>query len=560
MTGLAEQVEHFAREFAETGATGGTLRMKHSRWGNGCAPFYVVGADQAHVTGRRELAHAVRSELGVGMDGLVEMQLRLAGDSYEFQYRCIHGSSEPFWDAARKLVLDTDYRYPGRQQPTATTDTVPDDRPTDPAVLATVRQLVREYVDAYTAARSRAPELAAGMTEADIAAAEARIGQRLPEDLRALYRLVGYDLSDRGVLGITRLSPLSDVAASHLSDNPTMMGMVADSRSVGDDSLFALDRVVLEGWPHGTIRRVSGNAQWVFIGTSDRNADAVDLDPGPDGRRGQLIRTDLEMHTVTRWADSVTDVLRMSIEAQRAEENLDSLYNAAQPIGTSRLQNPAELIEDLSDKFTVQDLRLRHRDSFDAAEIAVLPALRTLRLDGIRSLNLAVPHDIPLEALWVTAPHIDLEPLSGHPVLWDVYLAGAEHPVRIAPLASLKNLQRLDISDIDVTDPEIVGELADLRVLVANLQQWRRLRELDAVPPNLAAAELAGDASFADEAAWADTFGRGAELPVIRGKLAEIRVRVQPEPHSMETQISDLMADAPWDLLLEMHRKQESGE
>ncbi|WP_029892781.1 SMI1/KNR4 family protein [Nocardia brasiliensis] len=563
MTELAEMVERLAREFAESGATGGTLRMHHSQWSNGIDPSYVVGTDRVHqVTGRRELAHAVRAELGVDMDGVVEMRLRLSGDSYEFQYLCTPGSSERFWDAARRLVLDPDYRYPGHRQPITAADTVPDDRSTDPAVLATVRELVSEYIEAYTAAHQRGPELAAGAAEADIAAAEARIGRRLPEDLRALYRLVGHDHDDRGVLGITRLSPLSDVAASHLSDSPTVMGLSADSRSVGDDSLFTGDRVVSEGWPHGTIQRVSRSAGWIFLGTSDRNAHAVDLDPGPAGRRGQLIDIGLGYDSATRWAVSVTEALQKSIESQRAGENFGSLYDTAQPAHTRRLDDPAETIDDLPDKFAVQKLDLRSRDSFDAAELAALPMLRQLRLEGIRTLNLAVPQDIPLESLRVSGPHFDLEPLSGHPVLWDVHLAGAQHPVRLAPLAALKNLQRLDISEIDAADPEIVAELANLRVLVANLQQWRRLRELDAVPAHLAAAELAGDASFADEAAWADTFGRGAEfaeLPVIRGALGEVRVRPQPESEDSAAQIADVMADVPWNLLLQLRREPESG-
>ncbi|WP_433580383.1 SMI1/KNR4 family protein [Nocardia brasiliensis] len=561
MTELTEMVERLAQEFAESGATSGTLRMHHSQWSNGIDPSYVVGTDRVHgVTGRRELAHAVRSELGVGMDGVVEMRLRLAGDSYEFQYQCTPGSSERYWDAVRRLVFDPDYRYPGHQQPIAAADAVPDDRPTDSAVLATVRELVREYIEAYTAAHSRAPELAAGMAEGGIAAAEARIGRRLPEDLRALYRLIGYDHDDRGVLGISRLSPLSDVAASHLSDNPTVMGLSADGRSVGDDSLFSGDRVVSEGWPHSMIQRVSRSAGWVFIGTSDRNAHAVDLDPGPAGRRGQLIEVGLGYESATRWAESVTEALQKSIESQRAPENFGSLYDTAQPTHTRRLHDPAETIEDLPDKFAVQKLELRLRDSFDAAEFAALPMLRRLRIDGIRTLNLAVPQDIPLESLCVSAPHIDLEPLSGHPVLWDVHLAGAQHPVRIAPLAALKNLQRLDISEIDIADPEIIAELADLRVLVANPQQWRRLRELDAVPANLAAAELAGDASFAEEAAWAGTFGAEcAELPVIRGTLTEIRVRPQPEPDDSEARIADVVADVPWNLLLQLRPGPESG-
>lgn len=540
MTELTGLVEHLAREFAGSGATGGTLCLHRSRFSGGQSSRDVVGTHSVgQQTCTRELADAVRSELGVSADAAILMRVRLDGLDYEFQYRRRGLGDDAEWDFARQLVLDPDYCYPGHQRPVPATNAVLDTRPTNPDVLATVRELVRQYADAYSKANSRAPGLGPGTCEEDIAAAETRIGYRLPEDLRALYRVVGYDHDDRGVLGITRLMSLDQIAANHLNDHD-YADMPSPGRSavgVWDDSLFGPDRVVFDGWPHGVIRRVSRSAGWVTVGTSDGAVHAVDLDPGPAGRRGQLIEYEPSgVYPPTRWAESVIEALHESIAAQRVGQYP---HPDTTPAYSRKLRGGDQSIGDLPGQFAIQELELCERDSFDATELAALHMVRKLRFSGIGSMSLAVPPEIPLESLDAAAPCLDLDPLRGHPMLWDVRLAGAEHPVRLAALATLKNLQRLDISQIDVADLEVVATLSNLRVLVANLRQWRHLFDNNAVPANLAAAELAGDVSFADESHWAAHFGRGADiaaLPVIRGTLTEIRPTT---PRNFRTQMTE---------------------
>ncbi|MFE9580538.1 hypothetical protein ACFYO1_29450 [Nocardia sp. NPDC006044] len=89
-------------------------------------------------------------------------------------------------------------------------------------------------------------------------------------------------------------------------------------------------------------------------------------------------------------------------------------------------------------------------------------------------------------------------------------------------MATLSSLQRLDISELEVRDLETVAALLALRVLAATTRQRQLLRDRDAMPARLAAAELAGDAAFDDEITWVAGFGADpitASLPVVRGTL-----------------------------------------
>ncbi|RJO73328.1 hypothetical protein D5S18_18945 [Nocardia panacis] len=533
MAGLIEQAEKLAREFAARGATAGTLEMHHNTVGGcGARAHGSIGAlmllrgwpDTAAISA------AVRAELGVhtNADDMVQMRLRVRGDSYEFQYRCQsrHHWNEFGWESARQVIRDPAYRYPGHAIPAPVTDAALDDQPTDPELVATVTDLVREYVELRTRQEGHAPRLGTGNTEGEIAAAEARIGFRLPEDLRALYRVVGYEGDDRGLLTFTALLPLATVAAAHLNDDAETADLDYGAGTVGawSDSLFATSgRIVLESWPHGVVRRISRSPKWVIIGTSDRDVTAVDLDPGPIGLSGQVITFEPDGYgSASRQDDSVLAVLRRTVQSLRMGEPAFEYYDADHPLSHALLRGVGESVAELPGAIAVQGLTVNGRDSFDAAELAALPLLRELRVRGVGSVRLSVPHTVPLEQLDLTAPRIDVEPLVGHPTLWDLTLAGATEPVRIGPLATLPSLQRLDISEIEVSDLEAVAALPTLRVLVATNRQWQLLRDRDAMPAGLAAAELVGDAAFDDEITWAAGLGVDpitASLPVVRGTL-----------------------------------------
>ncbi|MEU6191516.1 SMI1/KNR4 family protein [Nocardia sp. NPDC047038] len=539
MTELIEQVEKLAREFAASGATAGTLQLHDGMGGSGMQFRDLVGTPAPVWPDTAVISAAVRAELGVDADDMVQMRLRLFGDSYEFQYRCDRRNSYNVfgWESVRQVIRDPAYRYPGHAIPVPLTDAAPDDRPTDPELVATVADLVREYVELRTRQEGHAPQLGAGNTEAEIVAAETRIGFRLPEELRALYRVVGYEDDDRGLLAFTALLPLATVAAAHLNDDTETADLEYGHGTVGawKDSLFAgIDRIVFESWPHGVVRRISRSPKWVIIGSSDRNVTAVDLDPGPIGLSGQVIDFEPDgWYAAFRQDDSVLAVVRRTVASLRVGESVLEYYDAQiadHPQHQAFLRGMGESVAELPDAIAVQELTVDGCDSFAAAELAALPLLRALRVRGVESVQLSVPHTVPLEQLHLTAPRIELEPLAGHPTLWDLTLSRATEPVHIGPLAALPSLQRLDISEIEVSDLEAVAALPTLRVLVATMQQWRLLHDRDAVPAGLAAAELAGDAAFDDEITWAASFGLApitASLPVVRGTLTNVQRRTE---------------------------------
>ncbi|MEV6426198.1 SMI1/KNR4 family protein [Nocardia sp. NPDC051463] len=529
MTELIEQVEKLAREFAASGATVGTVELHNGVGGYGAWTRDMVGVQRPVRLDPLLISAAVRAELGAEANDMTQMRLRLFGDSYEFQYRCESGRYYDVfeWEFARQVICDPAYRYPGHAipVPVPVTDAAPDGRPTDPELVATVADLVREYVELRTRQEGHTPQLGGGNTEAEIVAAETRIGFRLPEELRALYRVVSYD-DDLGLLAFTRLLPLATVAAAHLNDDVETAGLDYGNGTIGawPDSLFGgRGSSVFESWPHGVVRRVSRSPKWLIIGTYDRDVTAVDLDPGPIGVSGQVIDFEPDgTSSAVRRDDSVLAVLRRTVESLRAGKSVLEEYDNPHPLAWACLRGVDESVAELPGAIAVQGLTVEGRDSFDAAELAALPLLRALRVRGVESVQLSVPHTVPLEQLELTAPRIDLEPLAGHPTLWDLTLRGATEPVHIGPLATLPSLQRLDVSEIEVWDLEAVAALPTLRVLVATVRQWQLLRDRDAVPAGLAAAELAGDAAFDDEITWAAGFGVDpvtASLPIVRGTL-----------------------------------------
>ncbi|MEU4623468.1 SMI1/KNR4 family protein [Actinoplanes sp. NPDC023801] len=103
----------------------------------------------------------------------------------------IHWTHDP---APARIVLDEDYRFPGHERPPVRQPGAPDQRPTDPEVLAGMRELVAEFVR-----RHHQDGYAPGYREDEIRAAEHRLGTRLPEDLRALYRIVHDDREESGL-------------------------------------------------------------------------------------------------------------------------------------------------------------------------------------------------------------------------------------------------------------------------------------------------------------------------------------------------------------------------
>ncbi|WP_285474959.1 SMI1/KNR4 family protein [Actinoplanes sp. NBRC 101535] len=387
-----------------------------------------------------------------------------------------------------RIVLDEDFRLPGHETPPAREPGVPDTRVTDPAVLAEVERLVGAFISGH-----HPQGYAPGHTEEAILAAERVLGLRLPEDLRALYRLIHDDYDESGLLDPFVLVPLDQLVTWSRQDLPGYQ-----------DELFD-DAVIFDCVPAGHVRRTSASSGWVtFARDYGMNFAAVDLDPGPLGRSGQIV-----MHGRDVWAPveyvigSVTDLLRRALTGGDKER-------ASPPDPQVRADSIADLPP------SVQGAKLRTDAPVDVADLEPFTNLRSLGVrEKVPSFTMASPTALPLEHLHVEAARWDLTGLP--PTVFDLLLAGNDEPVPVAALAALPNLVRLDLSGAKVSDIPVLATFPALRVLTLDGRQWTELLAAGWHPDRLAGAGLGGTAGVTDAVRWSRAFGRPADVHTLTG-------------------------------------------
>ncbi|MEV5538878.1 SMI1/KNR4 family protein [Saccharopolyspora shandongensis] len=468
-------------------------------------------ADSAHFRlgldfheAQSELVDLLRSEAG---PLVVELVVHESGS---FDLACTADL-----DSATRVVLDQGFRLPGHPLPGVALPPAARNsgEPTDPEVLSEISLLFNEFVQRYAEIKGRPPELRPGYTEAEIAAAEDEIGARLPEDLRALYRMTRDDGAETGLLGGFSPYPLDVVVEWCTTGDPGSLGW--------NDGPFD-DAVVFEPDPPGAIKRVSRNDWWITFGTDfAMNNIAVDLDPGEQGSPGQVIEYGRDvMGPPVLVADSVTAMLTEVVESLREEdfedEDPESDYLESftgfggSGGGHERVYHDfgdrdlAEVVSRIDDGWTAQCLYLNDAEQLDLAALAPLHDLRELSINRASAVHARIG-DLPaLERAAIEAERIDLAGLAGHPLLWDLKLTGTTDPIDIDVLRTLPSLTRLDLSAVEVVDPLVVADLPGLRVLILNAQQWDRLRDADRRPAKLAAAERVGTSSLRETAEWCE--------------------------------------------------------
>lgn len=457
-----------------------------------------------HVQAEYALVQALEEVLraeGEDRPLVLEIAVDGAGEA-EFFHTFALSAGQPY-----SVVLDPRHRHPnhplpGMPQPAAAR---PTGLPTDPDVLRHVESSVREFTDHFTRVNGRAPEFGPVRTEEELAAAEAAMGLRLPEDVRALHLLVGDDQRENGLLGRCYLQPLPTVVEDYFSDTPGSWAWAED--------LFAPGRVVLEADPPGVVRRVSRNDWWVAVASDHAgNAFAVDLDPGPGGRSGQLIEHGRDFHgPVGYTADSVTAVLQSVLDALRDDEarggegDFRGIVAGLPSWHTSRYsaselvegRGTAEVLAGIPGAADVQQLYLNDADSLDLRALSATPRVRVVSVNRAGSVRLWLPETT--ESLSLDAREADLSALAGHPALWDLTVSGL--PVAVADLAALPALAHLDVAGADVDHVEALADL-DIRVLGLNAAQWQRLRAADRIPGRLAGARLVEDVRAAYALDW----------------------------------------------------------
>lgn len=384
---------------------------------------------------------------------------------------------------------------------------VNDGRPTDAAVLAEVRKLISDFTERHTALHGRPPRWAPGHSEDEIAAIERRLGVRLPEDLRALYRTIRDDGAESGLLG--RLSPTS---------LDTMVEWHADTGPItfpADIGLFADEPVVFETDPPGHVQRVAGNDRWLtFASDHAMNFAAVDLDPAEQGRYGQIVKHGRDVGEAVEYlAPSITHILYAVLAAPLDADEWVTPGIWATPghrwltdLGEA---SPADAVAALPNPSTIQSAHLRRADRVRLADLAGLPNLRSIRVYDVRRqaqyIDLTLPTGLPIEHVKATAAQFEPEQLAGAPHLSYLTLAGNPDPVPIAALASVPNLLRLDLARAAVTDIAALTDFPALRVLTLDFEQWQTLLGSGWTPDGLAAVALGGSPAPAEAETWRAT-------------------------------------------------------
>ncbi|MFD2472592.1 SMI1/KNR4 family protein [Amycolatopsis silviterrae] len=425
-----------------------------------------------------------------------EVRLRADG-AYRFA-----ASTDASALAPARFLFDPDFRCPGHPAPgmPRPAGLEPAATPTDPAVLREISALVEEFAERYTAITGHAPDWEPGRSEEDIAAAEARIQARLPEDLRALYRLVGRDSGETGLLGYFAHDSLDTVVEDYHYSLPG-----AYRGAAFDESPYSAG-VVPEAVPPGRIKRVARDDWWVsFGGNHSDQWIAVDLDPAEGGRSGQVIEHGEEVARLI--ASSVTEMLTDVVTALRAgrftrhegDPRLEiqaAFHDAPDEIHVLLVRNVAKL--DLTAEISTKDpevIQSCHLSDGVDVDLATLEPLGQLREAGAHRMKTVVPNvaGLPLlESLTISAERTDLAALARHPTLWDLTLHDLTHPLDLAPLATLPNLTRLTIAGLDIPAIDQLTHLPALRVLTLDASQLTRLLASGHRLPHLAALTITG--------------------------------------------------------------------
>lgn len=156
------------------------------------------------------------------------------------------------------------------------------------------------------------PGVGAGATESEVAAAGARLGRPLPEELAVLYRVIGAARDgDTARRVAARAAPVLGCALL-----PLDAVYVADAaaREVGWE--WGATAAVVTG-PGARVQGLAGSPGWIVFGEADGDRLAVDLTPGPRGHLGQIVRLD---HEQVIGAELVADSLTDLVAGRRGEE------------------------------------------------------------------------------------------------------------------------------------------------------------------------------------------------------------------------------------------------
>ncbi|MBM9508961.1 SMI1/KNR4 family protein [Actinacidiphila acididurans] len=245
------------------------------------------------------------------------------------------------------------------------------------------------------ALRERFPD-AIGASEAEIAAAEARLGVALPDELKALYRVTRARWEDWGEGDEAWWRVVEAVGCELL---PLDEVYVADARSRLTPWRFAAMEAI-EPRPGGAVQQLVGSPGWIVFGDADGSRIAVDLTPGPRGHVGQIIHVSHEDKVGAGLvADSLADLV-MHVDSTAPYGDRSTEPSPVAHVNRVSLQS----IEAAAHPgLEVLSIGVWDGEPFSLAAVLGLPRLRTLSaypgtladpleiagLTGLEFLNLA---------------------------------------------------------------------------------------------------------------------------------------------------------------------------
>lgn len=159
-------------------------------------------------------------------------------------------------------------------------DPTPDARPAGTVDLALLEQVLREKLSG-----------AIGATEAEIAAAEARLGFALPDELKVLYRV--WSAQPQEIMGDENHSRLMDISFEKLGFEPLTLDAVhaaiPSTRRCSWQAAATLTTTV-DAAPEAQVQELVGSPGWIaFADSGSGDRFVLDMTPGPGGHLGQVI-------------------------------------------------------------------------------------------------------------------------------------------------------------------------------------------------------------------------------------------------------------------------------
>ncbi|WP_433180521.1 SMI1/KNR4 family protein [Actinoallomurus sp. CA-150999] len=324
-------------------------------------------------------------------------------------------------------------------------------------------------------------ELPEPASEEDLSAVEEELGVALPPDLRALYGIAD---GDGGLV-----NPLFDrqewLPLAEIGDLDDEWLEIAQ-----EWQREPWRRTVFDTQPPNTVRRSPLRPGWIrFAFDTGGNWLAVDMDPGPNGRPGQVIAVGVDYtEGPTYVTDSVTTFLRRLVEAlergdhRRHDKSLwiDADLPDLPGEHTGYSDGRPSLTRAGQAGPRVQEVRVSAVE--DCAFLAAVPDVCSLVLSSKGSPDLTPLGDRPVEYLELDVESADLTAPARNRELRSLSVTCAR-PVELAPLRAVPNLWALDIAAASVADIATVTELNGLRYLEVTQEQWRELSELGGLPP-----------------------------------------------------------------------------